>query len=120
MTFVQNGGKSFTVEKKKSLMKGSGHSLVDHKWAIPEIRCIPPEDMGIIKILPTFFIIWKLTKKKKKKKKKKKLNHIFGGNSKEDMGDPRNFDHFLYKNGNFQFFTISDLKTKSRKFLNNF
>ena len=70
--------------------------------------------MGIIKILPTFFIIWKLTKKKKKN-----LNHIFGGNSKEDMGDPRNFDHFLYKNGNFQFFTIFGLKTKSRKFLNN-
>ena len=34
--------------------------------AIPEIRCTPPtEDMGISKILPTFFV-WDSKKKKKK------------------------------------------------------
>ena len=38
------------------------------KWAIPDIRCIPPkEDKGIPKILTTFFI-----------GKSQKIKHFFG------------------------------------------
>ena len=53
-------------------------------WAIPEIRCTPPkEDMGIPKILTTFFI-----------GKSKKIEHFFGCKGKEDMGIPKIFNHF--------------------------
>ena len=54
------------------------------KWAIPEIRCTPPkEDMGIPKILTTFFI-----------GKSQKIKHFFGCKGKEDMGIPKIFNHF--------------------------
>ena len=53
-------------------------------WAIPEIRCTPPkEDMGIPKILTTFFI-----------GKFQKIKHFFGCKGKEDMGIPKIFNHF--------------------------
>ena len=54
------------------------------QWAILEIRCTPPkEDMGIPKILTTFFI-----------GKSKKIKHFFGCKGKEDMGIPKIFNHF--------------------------
>ena len=53
----------------------------------------PEEDMGIPKILPTFFI-----------RNSPKIKHFFGRKGKEDMGIPKNFDRLLYKNGNSQFF----------------
>ena len=53
-------------------------------WAIPEIKCTPPkEDMGIPKILTTFFI-----------GKSKKIKLCFGCKGKEDMGIPKIFHHF--------------------------
>ena len=59
-------------------------SMLDPKWAIPKIRCTPPkEDMGIPKILITFFI-----------GKSKKIKHFFGHKGKEDMGIPKIFNHF--------------------------
>ena len=54
------------------------------KWAIPEIRCtLNKEDMGITKILTTFFI-----------GKSKKIKYFFGCKGKEDMGIPKIFNHF--------------------------
>ena len=64
-----------------------GYLFLHHfraQLAIPEIRCTPPkEDMGIPKILTTFFI-----------GKSQKIKHFFGGKGKEDMGIP-NFLLFL-------------------------
>ena len=79
-------------------------------WAIPEIKCTPPkEDMGILKILATFFI-----------GKSQKIKHIFGCKGKEDMGIPKIFHHFSTKNGNSQFFTIFDIKNWEFPFLKPF
>ena len=53
-------------------------------WAIPEIRCTPPkEDMGIPKILTTFFI-----------GNSKKIKPFFSRKGKEGMGIPKIFNHF--------------------------
>ena len=63
-------------------------------WTIPEITCTPPkEDMGIPKILTTFFI-----------GKSPKNKHFFGCKGKKDMRISKVFNHFSYKNGNSQFF----------------
>ena len=63
-------------------------------WAIPEIRRTPPkEDMGIPKFLHTFFI-----------GNSQKNNHSFGREGKEDLGIPKNFDHFWYKKWEFPIF----------------
>ena len=57
------------------------------EWAIPEIRCTSPkEDMGIPKIVTTFFI-----------GKSQKSKQFFGCKGKEDMGIPKIFNHFKYK-----------------------
>ena len=64
------------------------------KWAIPEIRCTPPkENMGIPKILTTFFI-----------GKSPKIKHFFGCKGKENMGIPKYSIIFSTKDGNSQFF----------------
>ena len=63
-------------------------------WAIPEIRCTPPkEDMGIPKLLTTFFI-----------GKSPKIKHFFGCKGKEDMGIPKIFNHFNLKKWEFPIF----------------
>ena len=53
----------------------------------------PKEDMGIPKILTTFFI-----------GKSQKFKHFFGGKGKEDMGIPKIFNHFEYKKWEFPIF----------------
>ena len=53
------------------------------KMSIPEIRCAPPkEDMGIQKILTTFFI-----------GKSPKIKHFFGRKGEENMRIPKIFNH---------------------------
>ena len=61
-----------------------GSTFLEEEWAIPEIRCTPPkEDMGIPKILTTFFH-WEIPQ----------IKHFFGCMGKEDMVIPKIFNHF--------------------------
>ena len=80
-------------------------------WAILEIRCTPPkEDMGIPKILTTFFI----------GKSKKKLSTFLVARVNKTWEFPKYSIIFSLKNGNSQFFAIFDIKIGNSHFLKQF
>ena len=63
-------------QTKQNKQKRKKNSM--YYWAIPDIRCTPcKEDMGIQKLLPTFFIGNSPPKKK---------NYSFGREGKDDTG----------------------------------
>ena len=84
----------------RALHKWVGPELYSVHWAIPEIRCTPPEeDMGIPKILTTFFI-----------GKSQKISTFLVARAKKTWEFPKYSIIFSKKNLNSQFFTIFDIK----------